>query len=73
MAEPQGERVVSSPRFRVGSRVRVKGHFGEGTRTIVARYRDIPGGVRLSAPVDGFVSWNVENLVPEELVRFLTS
>jgi hypothetical protein len=31
-------------------------------RTIVQTYSDIAAGVRLDAPVEGFVSWNLEEL-----------
>ena len=46
--------------FKVGDRVT---HKKTGAhRIIVELYRDIPGGVRLDQPVEGFRSWNVADL-----------
>jgi hypothetical protein len=38
--------------------------LGGESRTVVARYDDIAGGLRLDAPVEDFVSWNVRDLDP---------
>lgn len=48
--------------FKKGARVCVRG-FPDEPRRVVAVYGDVPGGRRLDAPVDGFVSWNVADLV----------
>jgi hypothetical protein len=42
----------------VGRKVR----RGRSTRTIIRMYDDIPGGVRLDKPIEGFVSWNITDL-----------
>lgn len=42
----------------IGRRVRI----GRYVRTIVRRYSDISGGVRLDRAAHGFVSWNVADL-----------
>lgn len=31
-------------------------------RTVVSLYSDIPGGVRLDSPIEGFKSWNMDEL-----------
>lgn len=46
--------------FKIGDRVYVANY--RLIRTIVAFYSDIPGGVILDKPVDGFRSWNTGEL-----------
>lgn len=49
--------------FKVGDEVKVVGERDDGnTAKIIDFYSDIPGGVRLDTPIDGFVSWNVADL-----------
>ena len=45
----------------IGTKVR----RGNSVRTIVSVYSDIPGGVRLDKPIEGFKSWNLEELEKE--------
>lgn len=46
----------------IGRKVR----YGTEVRTIVSVYSDIPGGVRLDHPIDGFRSWNMDELELEK-------
>lgn len=56
-------RVGDRLRYKAGSRVVVKGFKKEGERLVEMVYSDVDGGRRLDRPVDGFVSWNVDDLV----------
>ena len=47
--------------FKPGTKVVVK-RYPRAVRRVVQVYASIPGGRRLDRPVDGFVSWNVEDL-----------
>lgn len=49
---------MSKPKPKVGDLWR----RGNAVRSVVALYSDIRGGVRLSRPIEGFVSWNTEEL-----------
>lgn len=42
--------------------VKVKGRKSLGPAKIKYFYPDIPGGVKLDREIDGFTSWNIENL-----------
>jgi len=49
--------------FKPGARVRVKRHRRAGVRRVIGIYAGIDGGRRLDRSVNGFVSWNVADLV----------
>lgn len=49
-------------RHLINRRCHIVGHPTE-VRTILFAYDDIPGGLRLNEPVDGFFSWNLERLI----------
>ncbi len=40
---------------------------GKSVRTIVGIYPDIPGGVILDKPIEGFRSWNLDSLTLLEI------
>ena len=43
---------------------------GRSIRTITGTYDDIPGGVRLDSPIEGFVSWNLDSLtLPPRVIK----
>ena len=52
-------------KLKIGSLVRVKmpGGGWSSQRRIIQFYDDIEGGCKLDAPVRGFVSWNVDDLI----------
>lgn len=45
-------------------KVGMKVKLGNAVRRIRALYSDTPGGERLCHEVEGFVSWNIDALVP---------
>lgn len=48
-------------KLRIGDKVRVRGRRG-GVAIVQQIYRDIRGGIRLDREVDGFRSWNEDDV-----------
>ena len=49
------------PLPHIGDEVRLLGR-GKKTARVVGYYSDVKGGVKLDAPLEGFHSWNKEDL-----------
>ena len=58
--EPPRKEVVMSKKVKVGDAVRVRGQRLKAV--IEGLYSDVEGGVILDRRIDGFYSWNVQDL-----------